>query len=134
MMSNNPFEFNTKDITSIVPEYDFTEVGEGRFRVELGYNKDAAFTIRFGAFMDHRLKEDQKQTSGDLFMFMMNNYSDKTISHAIYDLYDIGFPVNEWVVDYIKYITSQSGKYGAMINLLSTLRNFGEEDSNDFIY
>jgi hypothetical protein len=123
---NNPLEFDTNDITSIVPEYDFAERGEGRFRVEVGHKQEACFTIRFGSFLDHRLTVDQEKGDGELFVFMMNNYSDKTVSHVIDDLYDIGFPVDEWVIEYIQDLLNKSTKYAAMLKLFTTLLNFDE--------
>ena len=49
-------------------------------------------------------------------------------------LYDIGFPIEEWVVNYIQHITSKSDRYISMLQLLTTLRSFGEEDSQDTIF
>lgn len=134
MKQDNPLTFDCNDILSITPEYDFSQTGGGKFRVEMDVNGDAAFTIRFGAFMNYRLELDKTHNNGELFMFLMNNYSDKTVSHALCDLYDIGFPVDEWVVDYIQYITSKSDRYASMIRLLTTLRSFGEDDSQDTLF
>ncbi len=129
-MKNDPFEFNVKDITQIEPHYDFDDRGKGRF--EIYVENEMAFTIRFGAFMDHRLQLDREDNEGRLFTFLMNNYSKKTISHAIRDLYEIGFDIDDWVKEYITNLMSRSSKYSAMLRMLSMLKNFGnDEDSYD---
>ena len=121
--------FNTQDITGIEAEYNFKKVGDGKFQIYI--NHDVAFTIRMGAFMDWQLKKDQKENDGQLFMFMMNGYSDKTVSHCVYDLYDIGFPVDDWVKDYIEHLTTSSAKYARMLRLLDTLKRFGKDVGDD---
>tara|TARA_S200002703_G_scaffold11561_1_gene10515 strand:- start:1243 stop:1650 length:408 start_codon:yes stop_codon:yes gene_type:complete len=127
---SDPFEFNIKDITQIKPSYDFKDQGNGRF--EIYVDNEMAFTVRFGAFMDARLQIDRKESEGRLFMFLMNNYSKKTISHAIADLYDMGFPVDDWVTDYILHLINKSSKYSAMLRMLSMLKNFGDDDFDDY--
>ena len=126
MKSSDPFEFDIDTITKIEPKYDFKDNGEGKFNVHVDHR--VAFTVRFGSFMDYRLELDRVDNNGELFMFLMNKYHKKTISHAIHDLYDIGFPIDEWVKEYITYLTNKNSKYAAMFLLLSTLRNFGEDD------
>tara|TARA_R110000803_G_scaffold210248_1_gene281570 strand:+ start:832 stop:1254 length:423 start_codon:yes stop_codon:yes gene_type:complete len=129
MKNQDPLAFNIKDITEIEPEYDFKKVGEGKFQIHIDH--DVAFTIRMGAFMDWQLKRDQKENDGQLFMFMMNGYSDKTVSHVVYDLYDIGFPVDDWIKDYIDHLTSHSARYANMLQLLDTLKRFGKDNNDD---
>lgn len=134
MDNTNPLTFNCDNISSINPEYDFSQTGGGKFVVEMSADGSVSFTIRFGAVVDYQLELDKAHNNGELFMFLMNNYSDKTISHALRDLYDIGFPIEEWVVNYIQHITSKSDRYISMLQLLTTLRSFGEEDSQDTIF
>lgn len=122
----DPFEFDIDDITKIEASYDYEDRGKGRFEVYV--DSEMAFTIRFGAFMDHRLQIDRKDNEGKLFTFLMNNYSKKTISHAIHDLYDMGFDIDTWVTEYITHLISHSSKYSAMLRMLSMLKSFGEED------
>jgi hypothetical protein len=95
-------------------------------------DSEMAFTIRFGAFMDYQLNVDKDENGGELFMFLMNSYSDKTVSHAIYDLYDIGFPVDTWLINYIDHLANHSTKYNAMLRMLSVLKNFGEDNPDDY--
>lgn len=127
---SDPFEFNINDITRIEPSYDFKDQGKGKF--EIYVDNEMAFTIRFGAFMDSRLQIDRKESEGRLFMFLMNNYSNKTVSHAIADLYDMGFSVDDWVREYIEDLIKRSSKHSAMLRMLSMLKNFGEEGFDDF--
>ena len=129
-MKRDPFKFDVEDITEIKPKYDFKEVGEGKFEVFV--DNEVAFTIRFGAFMDYQLNVDKDENGGELFMFLMNRYSDKTVSHAIYDLYDIGFPVDTWLINYIDHLANHNTKYNAMLRMLSMLKNFGEDDADDY--
>ena len=123
----DPMKFDTDDIKIITPVYDYEDnPGKGCFEISTEYNGETAFRIRFGAFMDWRLDVDRKENDGKLFMFLMNGYHDKTVSHAIWDLYDLGFPVDNWVKDYITYlITKKNSKMSAMLALLSALRSFG---------
>jgi len=127
---SDPFEFNINDITQIEPSYDYEDHNKGNF--EIYVDNEVAFTIRFGAFMDARLQIDREDSEGRLFMFLMNNYSDKTISHAITDLYDMGFPIDDWVKEYVETLMKRSSKYSAMLRMLSMLKNFGDEDSGDY--
>ena len=123
----DPLKFDTDDIKIITPVYDFEDnPGKGCFEISTDLNGDVAFRIRFGAFMDHRLDIDRQENNGELFMFLMNRYSDKTVSHAIHDLYDLGFPVDDWVKVYVDYLlTKKTSKMSAMLTLLSALRSFG---------
>ena len=125
MNNPDPFAFDVDSITNIEPKYDFKENSEGKFEVYVDHK--LGFTVRFGSFMDHKLELDRNENGGELFMFLMNNYHKKTISHAICDLYDIGFPVDDWVKDYIEYLTNQSSRYATMFKLLTTLRDFGDD-------
>lgn len=125
MNNPDPFAFDVNSITNIDPKYNFNENSDGKFEVYVDHK--LGFTVRFGAFMDHKLELDRNENGGELFMFLMNNYHKKTISHAIHDLYDIGFPVDQWVKDYIEYLTNESSRYATMFRLLTTLRDFGDD-------
>ena len=125
--SDNSFnaEFTVDDITQVTPRYNFDRVGGGSFTIQLGVDDEHSFNIKMAAFVEDRMKDD-----GDLFMFMMNNYREKTISHAIQDLYDIGFPVDDWVREYIQKLTNKSEKFIAMMSLLDSLKRFGDPDDD----
>lgn len=129
MIDYDPFKLSASDITSIEPEYDFegkTSMTRGHWRVNIGANGDGQFALRFAQVMNHRLNKDS-----NLFDFMMNRYKDKTLSHAVAELYDIGFPVDEWVIEYIEYVLDRNDKFAAMLHIINTLRKFNEEQSDE---
>jgi hypothetical protein len=129
MIDYNPFEFDVKSITSITPVYDFdTKYSrtKGHFDIQVGFQKDRNFSMRFSSVMNHRAKQDSR-----LFDFLMNNYSEKSLSLAVHDLYDIGFPVNEWVIEYIEYVLQRNDNFSAMLSIMNTLRKFNEDLSDE---
>jgi len=123
----DPLEFNVEEIKLITPVYDYDDnPGKGCFEISTDYDGDVAFRVRYGAFMDHRLEIDRKENNGELFMFLMNRYHDKTVSHAIFDLYDLGFPIDDWVKEYVDYLLNKKeSKMSAMLAFISALRSFG---------
>ena len=129
MIDYDPFKLSASDITSIEPEYDFegkTSMTKGHWRVKLGTGGDGQFVLKFTQVMNHRLNQDS-----NLFNFMMSRYQDKTLSHAVAELYDIGFPVDEWVRDYITHVLDKNDKFAAMIHIISTLSKFNEDQSEE---
>ena len=125
MKEDDPFTFDVDTISKIEPKYVFERDADGKFEVYI--DNDLSCTICFGSFLDYRLQLDRKDNNGELFTFLMNNYHKKSVSHAICDLYDIGFPIDEWVKDYIQHLTNKNSKYAAMFLLLNTLKNFGTD-------
>jgi len=123
----DPLEFSVEEIKIITPIYDYDDnPGKGCFEICTDFKGDVAFRVRYGAFMDHRLEIDRKENNGELFMFLMNRYHDKTVSHAIFDLYDLGFPVDNWVKEYVDYLLNKKeSKMSAMLAFISALRSFG---------
>lgn len=129
MIDYDPFKLSPSDITSIEPEYDFegkTSMTRGHWRVKIGASGDGQFALRFAQVMNHRLNQDS-----NLFDFMMNRYQDKTLSHAVAELYDIGFPVDDWVKEYIEYVLDKNDKFAAMLHIINTLRKFNEDQSDE---
>lgn len=129
MIDSNHFKLSVNDITSIEPEYDFNDkvsTTKGHWRVKLGTSGDGQFALKFTQVINYRLNRDE-----NLFDFLKSKYQDKTLSHAVADLYDIGFPVDDWVKDYIQYVLDKDGKFAAMLHIISTLRKFNEDQSND---
>ena len=121
MKDNKPFD--VEDITHVNPVYDYDKVGGGHFEVFLGVGEDdPSFNMKFSSLMEKRMAKDE-----DLFMFVMNNYHKKTISHAIYDLYDMGFPIDEWLNEHIIYLTTTNKQFTSLMTLFTSLRNFGED-------
>ena len=118
------------DITRIDPVYDFQDVAGGYFEIYFGYNHKDAFKVSFVPFLERRVKLDQR-----LFDYLKTSAKDKTISDAIYDLYDIGFPVDTWVKEYVEY-----AKENVSVNLFNALILFfnniqspssGSKDDNE---
>lgn len=129
MIDYNPFEFDVKSITSITPVYDYdTQYSrtKGHFNIQLGFQEGRSFSMRFSSVINHRAQQDS-----NLFDFLMNNYSEKSLSAAVRDLYDVGFPVDEWVVEYIEFVLQKNNNFSAMLNIMNTLRKFNEDLSED---
>ena len=99
------------DITKIEPIYDFQEVSGGYFEIYFGYNHKDPFKVSFVPFLERRVKQDQK-----LYDYLKTTSQDKTVSDAIFDLYDIGFPVDSWVKEYVEY-----AKENVSVNLFNAL-------------
>lgn len=127
MKDYNPFEFNVDEITTIDPVYDFDKKKssvKGHFNIHMG--PDSSFNLRFASVLNHKVTYDS-----NLFAFLMDNYSEKTLSDAVYDLYDMGCPVDEWVKDYLTYAIDKDDRFAAMLHVVSTLRKFNEDRSDD---
>ena len=103
-------------ITSIEPVYDFERVGGGYFKIHFGIGGDP-FKLSFVPFLDNRVRQSE-----DLFNYLKKTSKDLTVSHAIYDLYDLGFPVDEWVHEYIEMV--QGSVNGDLFNKLITFYNY----------
>lgn len=124
-------EFNTRidvnKLYGIDPVYDYINKKSqtsGHFSVHV--DKDNSFNVKFSSVLGHRVKTDD-----GLFAFLTNKYKDSTLSHAVSDLYDIGFPVDEWVKDYITHVIEKNSNFVVMLQIMATLRHFNEQDSDD---
>lgn len=121
-------EFDVNTITSITPRYDFDNPAGGRFVVKVGDLDELSFSIAMSNAINYKLEEEEREGVSNLFDFISNNFQDQTLSHAVEDLYDLGFPVQQWVVDYISYLNTKRKDYSAMLSLLAALQNFNDED------
>jgi len=120
-------KFDIDSITHIKTHYDYDKVGGGCFEVFLGVGKDdPSFNLKMSSLMERRMKTDE-----DLFMFVMNNYHKKTISHAIYDLYDMGFPIDDWIKEHIEHLIKTNKQFISLMSLFTSLKNFGEDMNLD---
>lgn len=134
MVDYNPQKFDVKSITSIVPVYDLdnkNELTAGHFNIryiQIGFDQSRSFCIKFTSVINNRAKND-----ANLFNFLMENYKDKSLSLAVSDLYDIGFPVDEWVVDYLEHVLGQNDHFATMLVIMATLRDFNKDQSDDDI-
>ena len=131
MKALNEYESVLNDITTIDPVYDFSKEKSsvsGYFNVQLGTQSavSSSFRVKFSSVMNHKAAQDN-----DLFAFLMNNYGNKTLSDAVYDLYDTGFPVDQWVKEYLAHIVAQFPMYAAMLAIEGTLSKFNEDPSGE---
>ena len=77
--------------------------------------------------VNYKLEQEEKEGVVDLFEFISNNFKELTLSHAVADLYDLGFPVDEWVINYISHLNKERKSYSAMLSLLAALQDFGDD-------
>lgn len=116
-------------ITDVIPVYDFEEVSGGYFKVYFGGDKEDPFTLGFIPLLDARVKQDD-----NLFDYLKKTAKDLTASHAIQDLYDIGFPVNDWVIEYIDKARNSvhPEMFDALVRFYAVMRHLGDASgSND---
>ena len=122
-------EFDINTIVSIKPKYDFDGVVRGHFVVNTNLY-ELSFNVSMSNVINYKLEKEEREDVTALFDFIANNFKDLTISHAVTDLYDLGFPVDEWVIDYISYLNTKRKDYSAMLSLLAALQDFGDDDKN----
>ena len=116
-------------VTKIDPIYDFNNVSGGYFNVYFGLNhKEAPFKLSFLPFLERRVKQDQK-----LFEYLKKISKDCTVSDSIFHLYDIGFPVDSWVVEYIEYARENinTNLFNALILFFNTIRTESTGSGDD---
>ncbi len=116
-------------ITSIEPIYDYDKVSGGYFEVFFEGMKESPFKLSFVPFLNDRLKQDEK-----LYSFIEKRYSEKTISHAIWDLYDMEFPVDDWVKSYIETAAESVDitLFNQLLQIYYYMRGFGTEPSGSY--
>ena len=122
-------EFDINTIASIKPKYDYDAFVGGHFVVNTNLY-ELSFNVSMSNVINYKLEREESEDITALFDFIANNFKDLTISHAVTDLYDLGFPVDEWVIDYISYLNTKRKDYSAMLSLLAALQDFGDDDKN----
>ena len=122
-------EFDINIIASIKPKYDFDGVVGGHFVVNTNLY-ELSFNVSMSNVINYKLEKEKREGITALFDFIANNFKDFTISHAVTDLYDLGFPVDEWVIDYISYLNTKRRDYSTMLSLLAALHSFGDDDKD----
>jgi len=118
-------------VTYIEPVYNYSNVAGGYFNVYFGHDDKNPFKLSFAAFLEYRVREDVA-----LYEYLQKRDDESnTVSHAIYDLYDIGFPVDVWVEEYIEYVKTRVDRrlFNALVQLFTTIKGFnsGSADSAD---
>lgn len=113
-------------ITKITPVYEYEDVAGGYFEVCFDFDETSIFKLSFAVFLDYRVRQDD-----ELFNYLKKTAYDKTCSFAIYDLYDIGFPVDEWVVDYFEMAKSSISVelFNAMMQFYHYMKTFKSNSS-----
>lgn len=108
-------------ITRVEPVYDFDKVAGGYFKVYFGVNDSDPFKLSFVPFLDNRIRQ-----STDLFNYLKKTSKDLTVSHAIYDLYDLGFPIDEWVEEYVDNARNSLNAelFNSLIRFYNYIKNF----------
>ena len=114
-------------VLMVEPKYDFDKTTGGYFEVYFDLD-DMPFKLSFVPFLDHFLRKND-----DLFKYLKKTSKDLTISHAIYDLYDIGFPIDEWVKEYIEVVKGNvsADLFNILIEFYNMIKNFNPSGSND---
>jgi hypothetical protein len=123
-------DFNFK-IREVIPRYDYKNVIGGHFEVHFGYESSNPFKLSFGPFLNHRMRTDE-----GLYNYVKKisdeSTEDLTCSHVIFDLYDLGFPVDEWVEDYFKAVRNNvnADLFDLLMQFYNHLKNFGGESES----
>lgn len=114
-------------VIKVEPQYDFDNVAGGYFEVYFDVNDDP-FKLSFVPFLDHHLRNND-----NLFQYLKKTSKDLTVSHAIYDLYDIGFPIDEWVKDYVEIAKENvsADLFNILIKFYNMIKNFNPSGSAD---
>lgn len=114
-------------VTKVDPIYDFDRVAGGYFNVYFNHNDRDPFKLSFVPFLDYRLKN-----SDELYNYLKKR-SDDTVSHAIYDLYDIGFPIDEWVEEYIEMVKDKvdADLFNALVMFYNYIKTFPTGSQED---
>jgi len=109
-------------LTKVEPNYDYSTVGGGHFKLYFGTDQKATHKLSFYGFLESRL-----QTDDDLFEYIKTHHKDKTISHAIWDLYDLGFPIDQWVQDYVANVKKDVDPkmFNALVSFYRYIKDFG---------
>lgn len=110
---------NTSKVT---PIYDFKTVSGGHFEICVDNEIDLPHLVGFVPLLASKVVEDK-----NLFDYLKKTNDGLTVSHAIYDLYDIGFPVSDWVIQYHKVNGSaNSDMFKVLLQFYNFIKTFGE--------
>lgn len=121
-------QYNDFDIIEITPVYEYENVAGGYFNIQFGMDPKDVIKLSFVPFIDYKIRND-----GSLFKYLKKTSKDLTVSHAIYDLYDIGFPIDDWVRDYIEIAKTdtKADLFNTLIHFYNHIKNFNS-GSSDF--
>ena len=109
------------EIVGIEPVYQYSLATGGYFLIHFNSKGAEPFKLNFVSFLSARVKD-----SKEFEIFFKKAYSKLTASHAIHDLYDIGFPVDSWVMDYIQRAKNDIGheQFNRLVSFYNHLKSF----------
>lgn len=109
-------------LTKVEPNYDFSSVGGGYFKLYFGSDSKATHKLSFYGLLESKLQVDD-----NLFEYIKTHHKDKTLSHAIWDLYDLGFPIDQWVQDYVANVKNDVDPkmFNALVSFYRYIKDFG---------
>jgi hypothetical protein len=111
------------EVTGVEPVYNFKNAGSGFFYVHFDKMTKHPFKLSFISFVEYLITKDEK-----LFKYLAGKKFDTT-SHAIEDLYDIGYPVVDEVQAYMDKLKKSIDPLflEKMYKLLTYLKNFNDD-------
>lgn len=116
-------------VTDIIPIYDHSNVAGGYFEIYFDYTDTDPFKLSFVPFLDHKVRND-----ASLYEFIKNKDSENyTVSDAIYELYDIGVPVDTWVEEYIEMVKERvdARLFNALVQLFTHIKGFNSGSADN---
>lgn len=122
-------DYNALDqfqITNVEPVYEYEKIAGGYFNVYFGKD-DEPFRLSFAPFLNYIVQKDSK-----LLSYLKKKANTESISTTVYDLYDIGAPVDEWVRDYMDLAKTQVDPklFHAMLQFYYFMKNFGYSEGD----
>lgn len=114
-------------ITRVEPIYDHTKKSGGHFDIYYevdSWDHEEPFKLSFVSFLDHNVRNNK-----DLFNYLKKYVNDvTTMSDVIDHLYDIGFPVDDWVRDYMEILNNSGSDQllNTLTNLFNHIKDFGK--------
>lgn len=88
------------NITNIEPEYRFDDSLSGSFKITF-YGTTTPYWLSYQRFLHWLLRNDIQ-----LQLYVSKNFTDMTMSHVVQDLYEIGYPVENSVREYMNWVES----------------------------
>lgn len=112
------------EVTGVEPVFDFKNAGNGYFYIHFDKMTNHPFKLSFISFVEHLITKDEKLLS------YLSGKKFNTTSHAVEDLYDIGYPVVKEVEAYMDNLKQSIDPLflEKMYKLLTYLKGFNDEN------
>lgn len=116
------------EVTGVEPVYNFKNPGSGFFYVHFDNLTEHPFKLSFISFVEYVITKDEK-----LFKYFSDRKFDTT-SHAVEDLYEIGYPVAEEVQAYMEKVKQSVDPLflQKMYRLLMFLKSFNDGEDKGY--